>query len=100
MWHLCLQGHVGNYSLAVRTPTGIFAGTADCGDYDDFFHHFAALNAQIEKLVLTGTCEVPPERTYFTTLTIAECMHALYEAMHSAAHTATSAGSTGDSGAV
>ena len=81
VWHLCLQGHVANFSVAFRTERSIFAGTADCGGYEDFFHHFAALNAQIEKLVLTGTCDVPPERTLSTTLTIERCCHALAEVL-------------------
>lgn len=81
VWHLCLQGHVANFSVAFRTEKSIFAGTADCGGYEDFFHHFAALSAQIEKLVLTGRCDVPPERTLSTTLTIERCCHALSEVL-------------------
>jgi hypothetical protein len=81
VWHVCLQGHVANFSVAFRTENGIFAGTADCGGEDTFFHHFAALNGQIEKLVLTGTCDVPPERTLLTTLTIEQCCIALAEVL-------------------
>jgi hypothetical protein len=81
VWHVCLQGHVANFSVAFRTENGIFAGTSNIGNYDTFFHNFAALNAQIEKLVLTGTCDVPPERTLLTTLTIERCCIALADVL-------------------
>jgi hypothetical protein len=81
VWHLCLQGHVEGFTVALRTEKGIFAGTADCGGQESFFHHFAALCGQIEKLVVTGTCDVPPERTLRTTLTIERCCKALAETL-------------------
>ncbi len=78
IWHLCLQGHIENFGASFRMENGdIFAGIADCGDESDFYAHFATLCGQIQKLILTEKSNVPPERTYLTTLTIEQCCQAL-----------------------
>ncbi len=76
--HIMLGGHLEDFTAALRLNDGtVFAGSSANGGQDSFYGHFAALDARIEQLFLTGKPPIPLERTLLTTLTIAACMNAL-----------------------
>ncbi len=78
--HINLQGHIQDFALAVRTRSGeIYANRWECGDFDDFFHHFAVLDVAIQDLFVHGRAPIPIERTLLTSCAIEQCMHALSE---------------------
>lgn len=77
-WHVYLNGHLSDFALAVRTSDGtLHAGRWAAGDAHDFYHHFAVLNSNIERMFLSGSAPVPVQRTLLTTLTIARIMNGL-----------------------
>jgi hypothetical protein len=76
--HVLLDGHIHDFALAVRERDGtVHANRWEAGDSDVFYAHFAALDAKIQDMFLTGQLPAPIERTLLTTMTIASCMHAL-----------------------
>jgi len=79
--HIQLEGHVEDFGLALRRRDGaIHANRWEAGGPEDFYGHFAALDAKIQEMFLTGRAPAPIERTLLTTLTIATCMQALAKA--------------------
>jgi hypothetical protein len=76
--HVNLNGHISDFAIAVETAKGaIHANRWEAGGFDTFFHHFAVLNTQIERMFLENKAPVPVERTLLTSMTIERCMHAL-----------------------
>lgn len=76
--HIQLEGHIEDFGLALRRRDGaIHANRWEAGGPEDFYGHFAALDAKIQAMFLTGRAPVPIERTLLTTMTIAACMQAL-----------------------
>ncbi len=76
--HINLNGHINDFAIAVETAAGaVHANRWESGGFDTFFHHFAVLNTQIERMFLENKPPVPIERTLLTSATIERCMHAL-----------------------
>ena len=76
--HIQLEGHIEDFGLALRRRDGaIHANRWEAGGPEDFYGHFAALDAKIQEMFLTGRAPAPIERTLLTTMTIATCMQAL-----------------------
>jgi hypothetical protein len=81
--HVLLEGHVEDFALAVRlADTGEIRASAlnDHNWQQSFVGNFAIFAAAIQQFFLSGRAPVPPERTLFTTLTLATCMQALQQA--------------------
>jgi len=75
--HVLLAGHIHDFGLAIRQSNGsVHTNRWEEGSAHSFYGHFAALDAKIQDMFLTGRSPVPIERTLLTTLTIASCMHA------------------------
>ncbi|PJF48220.1 MAG: hypothetical protein D6709_03970 [Chloroflexi bacterium] len=76
--HIQLEGHVEDFAIAILQSNGaIHANRWEAGDSEDFYGHFAALDAKIQEMFMTGHAAEPIERTLLTTMTIAACMQAL-----------------------
>jgi len=76
--HVSLHGHLNSFASALRTRRGgVLTAAPRQGVKEDHYGHFAALNARVEEMFLTGRPPIPIERTLLTTKTIAACMHAL-----------------------
>jgi hypothetical protein len=76
--HVQLEGHIQDFGLAVRQSNGtVHTNRWEEGSAQSFYGHFAALDAKIQAMFLTGQPPAPIERTLLTTMTIASCMHAL-----------------------
>lgn len=76
--HLVLEGHLRDFTVAMRLKDGtVLAGRTAIGGDDSFHGHFATLDANIERFFLTGKPPFPPIRNLLTTLTVAASMKAL-----------------------
>jgi hypothetical protein len=76
--HIQLQGHIEDFGLAIRRRDGaVHANRWEEGGPKSFYGHFAALDAKIQDMFLTGQPPAHIERALLTTMTIASCMHAL-----------------------
>ncbi len=76
--HIQLEGHIEDFAIAIRQRDGVIhANRWEAGGPEDFYGHFAALDAKIQEMFLTGLAPVPIARTLLTTMTIAACMQAL-----------------------
>ncbi|MCS7056720.1 MAG: hypothetical protein NZM18_11180 [Thermoflexales bacterium] len=76
--HIQLDGHIQDLAIAIRRRDGtIHANRWEAGGPEDFYGHFAALDAKIQEMFLTGRPPAPIERTLLTSMSIAACMQAL-----------------------
>ncbi len=76
--HIQLEGHIEDFAIAIRRRDGaIHANRWEAGGPEDFYGHFAALDAKIQEMFLTTCSPAPIERTLLTSMTIAVCMQAL-----------------------
>lgn len=76
--HIQLDGHIEDFAIAIRRRDGaIHANRWEAGGREDFYGHFAALDAKIQEMFLTNRSPAPIERTLLTTMAIAACMQAL-----------------------
>jgi hypothetical protein len=79
--HLLLNGHIEDFAAAVREKSGaIHSVCSQCGmnnAENNYFAHFAMLNAQIEEFMLTGKSPYPVEHYLLSTLAIAAAIQAL-----------------------
>jgi len=76
--HVQLEGHIQDFGLAIRQSNGtLHTNRWEEGKPESFYGHFAALDAKIQTMFLTGQPPAPIERALLTTKTIASCMHAL-----------------------
>ncbi|BCX04059.1 MAG: hypothetical protein KatS3mg053_1997 [Candidatus Roseilinea sp.] len=76
--HIQLDGHIQDFAIAIQRRDGkIHADRWAAGGPEDFYGHFAALNAKIQEMFLTGRAPVPIERNLLTSVAIAACMQAL-----------------------
>jgi hypothetical protein len=76
--HIQLDGHIQDFAIAIRRRDGeIHAHRWEAGGPNDFYGHFAALDAKIQEMFLTRRAPVPIERTLLTSMAIAACMQAL-----------------------
>ena len=77
--HLLLEGQQADFSLAIEAQDGqIRSGCSRLSQNgtNNFFAHFAQLDAAIEEFMLTGKPKLPIEHTFLCTLAIASTMHA------------------------
>lgn len=81
--HLLLGGHVKGFTVAAADKSGnIYSGCSSCNlnTADNFFAHFAQLNAAIEEFVLEGEPPYPIEHSLLCTLAINTAMQAMARA--------------------
>lgn len=77
--YLMLDGHLRDFTVAVEEKDGsIHSGCSSCSaNTDNFFAHFARLNAAIEEFMLTGKPPYPIEHNLLCTLAINAVVHAI-----------------------
>jgi hypothetical protein len=79
--HLLLTGHLEDFAAAVQEASGTIHGVCSrCSmnnAENNYFAHFAALNAKIEEFMLTGEAPYPVEHYLLSTLAIAAAIRAL-----------------------
>jgi hypothetical protein len=79
--HLLLTGHLEDFAAAVQETSGEIHGICSrCSmnnAENNYFAHFAALNAKIEEFMLTGEAPYPIEHYLLSTLAIAAAIRAL-----------------------
>lgn len=78
--HLMLQGHIKDFAVAVQDQSGaIFGGCShsSINSTNNYYAHFAMLDAKIEEFMLTGKSPAPVEHYLLSTLAIAAAVHAL-----------------------
>jgi hypothetical protein len=70
--YISLDGHMKDFTVAVEEKNGtIHSGCSGCSsNTDNFFAHFAQLNAVIEEFMLTGKSPYPIEHSLLCTLAI------------------------------
>jgi len=78
--HLMLQGHIKDFAVAVQDKQGeVFGGCShsSINSTNNYYAHFAMLDAKIEEFMLTGKSPAPVEHYLLSTLAIAAAVHAL-----------------------
>jgi hypothetical protein len=70
--YISLDGHMKDFTIAVAEKNGaVHSGCSAAGaNTDNFFAHFAQLNAVIEEFMLTGKSPYPIEHSLLTTLAV------------------------------
>lgn len=70
--YISLDGHMKDFTVAVEEKNGAVHSGCSCAsaNTDNFFAHFAQLNAVIEEFMLTGKSPYPIEHSLLTTLAI------------------------------
>ncbi len=76
--YISLDGHIKDCTVAVEEKNGAMhsACSASSANTDNFFAHFAQLNAAIEEFILTGKSPYPIEHSLLCTLAINAAAHA------------------------
>lgn len=77
--YISLDGHMKDFTVAVEEKSGAIHSGCSCAgaNTDNFFAHFAQLNAAIEEFMLTGKSPYPIEHSLLTTLAINAAVRAL-----------------------
>jgi hypothetical protein len=78
--HLMLNGHIADFAAAVQEEDGaLHAGCSrsSVNAANNFYAHFAMLDARIEEFMLTGQAPFPLEHYLLSTLAIAAAVRAL-----------------------
>jgi hypothetical protein len=70
--YISLDGHMKDFTVAVQENNGVIHSGCSCAsaNTDNFFAHFAQLNAAIEEFMLTGKSPYPIEHSLLCTLAI------------------------------
>ncbi|MEO6907449.1 MAG: hypothetical protein ABI210_06125, partial [Abditibacteriaceae bacterium] len=79
---LNMNGHIKDWTVAMRDKNGtIYSGCSASvnNGQNNFYAHFAMLDAKIEDFMLTGKSPYPVEHYLLTTLAISAAIHAMFQ---------------------
>ena len=77
--YISLDGHIQDFTVAVQENSGAIHSGCSCAsaNTDNFYAHFAQLNAAIEEFMLTGKSPYPIEHSLLCTLATSAAVRAL-----------------------